>query len=109
MSKLTLSCKGYTPINKNTLVGKADIHIAELRLTIRGVLLFESHDKRWASLPAPPMLDKAGVALRDDKGKVRYANNALEFDTKDIRDAFSAQVIARVLEFAPAAFEPEEE
>lgn len=36
MSKLTLTCRAWTPIGKNSLVGKADLHIGELRLMVRG-------------------------------------------------------------------------
>ncbi len=106
MSKLTLSCKSYTPIGKNSLVGKCDLHISELRLTVRGVLILESHGQRWASLPSPAMLDKNGVALRGDDGRIKYAN-IFTFDTRDVRDAFSRAAIDAVLAFAPNAFERE--
>ena len=48
-----------------------------------------------------------GVALRDDAGKNKYAN-AFTFDSKEVRDAFSAAAIDAVLKFAPGAFEREE-
>ena len=74
MSKLTIRCTGWTPIGKNSLVGKCDIHITELRLSVRGILILESGDLRWVALPSLPMLDRNGVALRDDAGKIRYSN-----------------------------------
>jgi hypothetical protein len=104
--KLTLTCKSYTPIEKNSLLGKADIYVAEMRLTIRGVLILKSNERMWASLPSPAMLDKEGVALRDDRGKVKYSY-CFEFDGREVRDAFSRAVIAAVLARAPEAFDEE--
>lgn len=101
--KLTIQCESYTPIGKNSLVGKADIRISELRLTIRGVLILENSGKRWASLPSPAMIDRNGVALRGDDGKIRYSNT-FQFDSKEVRDAFSRAVIDAVLAHCPSAF-----
>ena len=103
MSKLTLNCRAWMPIGKNSLIGKCDLHIAELRLTVRGVLILESHGQRWASLPSVPMLDKAGVALRGDDGRIKYSN-VFTFDSKEIRDAFSRAAIEAVLAYCPSAF-----
>jgi hypothetical protein len=100
MGKLTVTCKGYTPIGKNSLLGKADIYVAEMRLTIHGVLILKSNDRMWASLPSPAMLDKDGVALRDDRGKVKYSY-CFEFDSREVRDAFSRAVIDAVTTHAP--------
>jgi hypothetical protein len=44
--------------------------------------------------------------VRDDTGKVQYWP-VLEFDSRAVRDAFSAAVIRALLEFAPAAFDDE--
>ncbi len=50
------------------------------------------------------MFDKDGRALRDDRGKIRYAN-AFTFDSKEVRNAFSEAVIAAVIAAYPDAFE----
>src|SRR5262249_54831897 len=107
MSKLTLTCKSFTPIGKNSLVGKADIYFEQLRMTARGVLILSSNGKQWASLPSPAMLNKDGIALRDERGKIKYAD-CFDFDSRAVREAFSTAVVRAVLEFAPAAWEKEE-
>src|SRR5258705_9387589 len=91
-SKLTITVSNYTPLAKRSLVGKCDVHIRELRMTARGVLILSTNGKRWASLPSPAMLDNDRHALRDGNGKIRYAN-AFSFDSREVRDAFSAAVI----------------
>jgi hypothetical protein len=98
--KLSITCKSYTPIGKNSLIGKADIYVAEMRLTIHGVLILKSNGRMWVSLPSPAMLDKDGVALRDDRGKVKYSF-CFEFDTREVRDAFSRAVIDAVTTHTP--------
>jgi hypothetical protein len=102
-NKLMITCESYTAIHKNSLIGKADIRIAELRLTVKGVLILESHGRRWASLPSPAMIDRNGVALRGDDGKIKYSH-VFEFDSREVRNAFSEAVIRAVLERAPHAF-----
>jgi hypothetical protein len=104
--KLTVTCKSYTPIGKNSLLGKADIYVREIRLTIHGVLVLKSNGRMWVSLPSPAMLDKDGVALRDDRNKIKYSY-CFEFDNKQIRDAFGRAVINAVLARAPSAFDAE--
>jgi hypothetical protein len=52
-------------------------------------------------LPALPML-RDGHALRGDNGKIRYAP-IFHFDGKEVRNAFSAAVIAAVEAHAPGA------
>jgi hypothetical protein len=102
MTKLTLTCKSFTPISKNSLIGKADIYIEQLRMTARGVLILSSNGKQWASLPSPAMLNKDGVALRDERGKIKYAH-CFDFDSREIRDAFSRACIAAVTRAFPDA------
>jgi hypothetical protein len=83
-----------------SLVSKRYVHIRELRMTARGMLILSTNGKRWASPPSPAMLDKEGHALRDESGKVSYAT-AFTFDSKEVRDAFSAAVINALLEIYP--------
>ena len=75
-SKLTITVSNYTPLVKRSMVGKCDVHIRELRMTARGVLILSTNGRQWASLPSPTMLDKDGHALRDENGKVNYAATA---------------------------------
>lgn len=103
-SKLTITVSNYTPLVKRSLVGKCDVHIRELRMTARGVLILSTNGRQWASLPSPAMLDNDGHALRDGNGEVNYAAT-FTFDSKEVRDAFSAAVINALLEVCPDAFD----
>lgn len=90
--KLTVEVLDFRPVERNTLLGFATVRIPALRMTIRDVAIHTSHGKRWAGLPAKPMLDNDGKAVKKD-GKILY-NSILHFDTKAVSDAFSAAVIA---------------
>jgi|SRR5215831_16083985 len=106
--KHTVTCHAFHPLYRNTLRGFAEIRINELRLTIRDVAVPEKGECRWAQLPAKPMIDKDGVAIRDrDTGKITYATS-LEFDSRAVRAAFSHAVIDAVLRAFPDALEVEE-
>jgi hypothetical protein len=109
VAKLTVTCLSFKPLRKNTLRGFADIRIAEMRLNIRDVAVHQKGAGRWAQLPARPMIDKDGVVIRDRvSGKIQYAN-LFDFDTSEVRDAFSRAVIAAVVALVPEAFdEPSE-
>jgi hypothetical protein len=104
-SKFSISCRAFHPLHRNTLRGFAEIHIEELRLTIRDVALHEKGTARWAQLPAKPQI-RDGELVRDEADKIQYVH-LMDFDSRAVRDAFSAAVIRAVLEFAPAAFEDE--
>ena len=105
--KLSVQVEAFTPRRSNTLFGFATIVIPELRLRIHDISIHAKGDSRWAGLPAKAQINRDGTVRRDDRGKVAYTA-ILEFLDKQTRDAFSARVIASLLEFAPAAFDEEE-
>jgi hypothetical protein len=107
MAKLTVEIESFTPRHSNTLFGFATIVIPEMRLRVHDVSIHDKGGSRWAGLPAKPQIDRDGTVRKDDRGKTLYTP-VLEFTDKATRDAFSAKVIAALLEFAPAAFESEE-
>lgn len=51
------------------------------------------------------MLNAAGAVLRDDKGKIRYAP-VLEFESREVRDAFSAAIWLAALAAHPPELNP---
>ena len=104
--KHTVTCHAFHPLYRNTLRGFAEIRINELRLTIRDIAIHEKGECRWAQLPAKPQI-KDGELVHDEHGKLQYFHS-MSFDNRAVSDAFSAAVIAALLEFAPAAFESEE-
>jgi hypothetical protein len=104
MSKLSLSCNHFRAFKRNTLHGFATIRIEQMKLTIRDVAVHQKNAARWAQLPAKPMVNQDGTALRDETGRIKYTP-VLEFDGRAVRDAFSAAAIAAVLHHASSAFD----
>jgi len=109
MGKLSITCRDFKPLRRNTLRGFAAIRIAELRFDIKDVAIHCKGDSRWAALPAKPMIDGNGVVLRDrDSGKISYSN-IFEFTDRATRNAFSDAVIAALLNVFPNALGVEED
>jgi hypothetical protein len=102
--KLTVQVDAFKPIRSNTLFGFATVTIPELHLKIIDLRVHKKNDSRWVGLPGKAQIDREGHVRRDDRGKVAYTS-VIEFTDKPTRDAFSARVIASLLEFAPAAFD----
>jgi hypothetical protein len=107
MSKLSVEVEGFVPFRKNTLYGFASIVIPELHLKISDLPVHESCGKRWASLPAKPLLDRTGSVRKDEHGKPLYLP-VVQFTDQATREAFSDRVVASLLEFAPNAFDDAE-
>jgi hypothetical protein len=93
--------RSWRPMPRNTLAGFADIELLN-GLQIDDVAVHIRERRAWANLPARPMLDEAGQALRDDRGKVRYAP-ILRWRTRDLGDRFSAAVVELVRTAYPGA------
>jgi hypothetical protein len=106
MTKLTVTCRDFKPLHRNSLRGFATIRINEMRLEIRDVAIHDKGESRWAQLPAKPQI-RDGELVHDERGRVQYFH-LMDFDSRAVSDAFSAAVVRAVLEFAPAAFECEE-
>jgi hypothetical protein len=68
--------------------------------------IHEKNDSRWVGMPGKAQITRTGELRRDERGKVLYTPT-IEFTDRATRDAFSARVIASLLEFAPAAFDDE--
>ena len=105
--KFTISVTDFRPLHRNTLRGFAVVHSAELKLTLHDISVHQhGNGSRWVSLPSKPVLDSAGVAKRTDDGKIAYAR-LFSFDSRGVSDAFSAAVIAALLEHDAKAFDCE--
>jgi hypothetical protein len=86
------------------LRGFANIYVAELHMSICDLAVHEgASGARWVQLPAKPLLDDAGVAGRDGGGRIQYAL-IFNFDSRAVREAFSAAVCSALLRFEPDAF-----
>ena len=101
MSKLSLSCESWKPLQKNTLQGFATIEIGALALRIHDIAVHRKGNRTWAALPAKPWL-KGGVAITDDAGKIQYSA-MFEFTSREVADAFSRAVARAVEEKFPGA------
>lgn len=106
MTKLSVVVEGFKPLHSNTLYGFATIVVPELHLRVCDISVHEKNGKRWASLPSKPQIDRSGTVRKGDNGKPLYVP-VIEFVDRATRAAFSAKVIASLLEFAPSAFETE--
>jgi hypothetical protein len=102
VSKLSVTCADWKPLHRNTLRGFARVRIAELDLAIHDVAVHEKNGRTWAQLPSKPWI-RDGQLVTDDAGKVQYSP-ILEFDRKEVREAFSERVIAAVIAAYPKAF-----
>jgi DNA phosphorothioation-dependent restriction protein DptG len=98
--KLSIEVVGFKKFQKGTLRGFCDIVIRELRLKVHEVALHQKNEARWAAMPSKPWLLKDGVAVRGDDGKIQYSQ-LFEFETREVRDAFSREVWRAVLEYDP--------
>jgi hypothetical protein len=103
VSKLSVTCADWRPLHRNTLRGFARVRIAELDLTIHDVAIHEKNGRAWAQMPAKPWI-RDGQLVADDTGKVQYSP-ILEFNRREVREAFSQRVIAAVINFAPQALD----
>jgi hypothetical protein len=68
--------------------------LEQTHLKIRDCAIHEKNGRRWAQLPGRPMIDRDGVALRDEDGKTKYAR-ILEFDTRERRATASREPSSR--------------
>jgi hypothetical protein len=89
-----ISILDWRPLERGTLRGFARVKIPSWHLVIDGVAVHEKDGRRWAQLPAKPMLNSDRELERED-GKIRYAK-ILWFETREISDRFSAAVVAAV-------------
>lgn len=99
-AKSVLEELGFRPLARNTLRGFATAYVAQMRLAIRDVAIHQKGDQRWAQLPSRP--HGQGRPRDPQRRQDRHAT-LFEFDDRPTRDAFSAAVIAAVLERDPAA------
>lgn len=103
--KLTLTATGWKPLEKNTLRGFVSIHVGELALTLHDIAVHKKDGRMWAAPAAKPWL-KGGVAITDKSGKIQYSP-LVEFDSPEVRSAFSIAVIRALEAKFPGAVELE--
>src|SRR5215831_6674312 len=87
-AKLTVRCRGFKPLIRNTLRGFAEINIAEMKLTIRDVAVHTKGTRCWAQLPAKPQVKVFFFIDTATTEKIAYIP-LMHFDTRAVSDAFS--------------------
>jgi hypothetical protein len=105
-SKPTPPCMAlleFKPLVKNTLRGFAVLDVPP-GIIVREFSIHEKNGKRWASLPAKPMLDADGKQIVNHAGHKQYAA-PLGWRTRELADRFSARVIELVIAAHPNVFE----
>lgn len=98
--KLTVECLDWRPLCRHTLRGYAKVRIAELKLVLIDVAIHQKGDSTWAQPPSRAWV-RDGELVRDD-GKIQYSP-ILEFEGRDVRDAFSRAFVNAVLAREPHA------
>jgi hypothetical protein len=85
----------FSPITRRgSLVGFADLHLPRHRMKLFSCTVHEQNGSRWVGLPARTWVDRDGNLVRDqDTGKPKY-QPILQFDSKDILNAFSDAAIS---------------
>lgn len=96
-----LLVEDFTAVRRNSLRGFVKVTLPS-GMILSDVALHLTNDQFWASPPSKPILSREGVALRDEAGKVRYVP-VVAFASKELRDKFSAAVIAAVQATFPEA------
>ncbi len=72
-------------------------------LIIHDVSLHQKNNSTWAAPPSKPMINRDGIVLRDDNGKIRYSP-IIEFASKKLRDRWSDAVVDALKAAFPTAF-----
>jgi hypothetical protein len=95
----------FAPRRQNTLAGSAEVRLPS-GMILHDVGIHIAGTSAWASPASKAMLDKNGVALRDDRGKIKYSR--VTFASKELRDRFSEAIIEAVRVAYPDALVPSE-
>jgi hypothetical protein len=94
----------FVPRRANSLQGFAQVRLPS-GMVLHDVGIYINGARAWASPPSKPMIGRDGVAMRDDKGKIRYVA-LITFATKDRRDRFSEAIIEAMRIAHPDALVP---
>jgi hypothetical protein len=92
----------WKPVVKNSLRGFCDVELPN-GLQIYEIPVLSSHGKYRAALPSRPQIVD-GRHKTDPNGRPAYTP-ILQWRSRDLSDAFSAKVVALVMERHPEAFD----
>lgn len=108
-SQVTIVLVEWRSVRKNSLIGYATVRIRlrelELELIINDCPVHTSHGSTWATLPGRPQVDKAGLPIRNEKGRQKYQPFA-KWSNRAVTDRFSEAVVRAVIHaHGPAALD----
>ena len=95
MTDALVICTAWTPVEKNTLRGFADLYFTKMRMTIHGCMLHEKAGKKWVSFPSMPKQQPDGNVARNGEGKIVYKPPVISFD-QDVRDRLTDAAVAAI-------------
>lgn len=84
----------WKSLKKNSLRGFATVRIGKA-MKVSDIPVHCSNGRRWASLPSKPLIDSAGIAVRDERGKIKYIP-IISWTEKESADRFSEAVISAI-------------
>ena len=90
----------WRPIKRNSLLGFVKLQLGALKIS--DVAINTSNGRTWANLPAKPQIDKEGICLRNEQGKIKYVP-LIEWATREASDRFSESVIGALEERFPGS------
>lgn len=90
-------------MRRNSLLGFAKVEFPS-GLIVSDVTILTGERGPWASPPSKPMINRDGVVLKDDNGKIKYTP-IIEFTSKEIRNRWSDAVIDAMRAAHPEVFE----
>lgn len=86
----------WKALNRNTLLGFATIQLGKSLVVsdcpVHRTATGDGGFRYWAALPAKPVVDRDGRAVRDGTGRIKYAA-LLSWADRDAADQFSAAVV----------------
>lgn len=92
---MSVVVEAFKPLLRGSLRGFARVRF-QSGIIIDEITLHVANGRAWASPPSRQMVDReTGMALRDDSGKFRW-QPLITFSNKNVRDNWSAQIVAAV-------------
>jgi hypothetical protein len=101
--KVDIVIEEFRRVRRGSLVGFVTLRVRQWFLRVHGVSIHELKGSRWASMPARPQISRAGELIKGEC-KIQYSP-VIKISSPEARAAFSAAVIAALLEFDPSAFD----
>lgn len=94
----------WRPVAKGALRGFATAALSSIRLKLVDCPVYMSNGKTWVALPSKPVLDRHGKQKTGANGKPAYVA-VLEWQSRELSDAFSKAVIAAIRQKYPDALD----